>query len=335
MGNENPFCGANGSQEGSNYDEIFMQHSLQFSDSLKDLKNLRKQLYSAAEYFESSYGENEHKTLVIETLKDYVSKALVSSVDHLGSVACKLNTFLDEKVDEFSTTKLRFSCMEQKLQTCQEIVDRSGLLQQSLIIVTPKQHKRYINTAAETQPAVPKPRQRNKEQNLCPQEDLQLPNHGDCFPHPFQALPLKPHPSKPKYMKNHSKISWTDASPNPLNFSFTRGPSNKEIGKRSISPLRFGLKRSGSVNRSVSPLIRFGSAVTRSISPSTSSIKQRCPSEPRRAMSMSINPERNSAKDMQEYARKSKNLLTAFLGRHGHGQGSRKAGIPSKYHDDR
>lgn len=60
-----------------------------------------------------------------------------------------------------------------------------------------------------------------------------------------------------------------------------------------------------------------------------------CPSEPRRAMSMSINPERNSAKDMQEYARKSKNLLTAFLGRHGHGQGSRKAGIPSKYHDDR
>ncbi|KAF3681393.1 hypothetical protein FXO38_01750, partial [Capsicum annuum] len=51
-----------------------------------------------------------------------------------------------------------------------------------------------------------------------------------------------------------------------------------------------------------------------------------CPSEPRRAISMSINPERNSAKDMQEYARKSKNLLTAFLGRHGHGQGSRKAG---------
>lgn len=35
MGNENPLCGANGPQEGSNYDEIFMQHSLQFSDSLK------------------------------------------------------------------------------------------------------------------------------------------------------------------------------------------------------------------------------------------------------------------------------------------------------------
>ncbi|XP_060206805.1 protein ABIL2-like [Lycium barbarum] len=330
MGNEPPFSAANGPQEGSNYDEIFMQHSLQFSDSLKDLKNLRKQLYSAAEYFESSYGENEHKTLVIETLKDYVSKALISSVDHLGSVACKLNSFLDEKVDEFSTTKLRFSCMEQKLQTCQEIVDRSGLLQQSLIILTPKQHKRYMISAAETQPAVPKPRPRNKEHNLCPQDDLQVPKNGDCFPHPFQALP-----SKQKYMKRPPKISWTDASPNPLNFSFTRVASTKEVGKRSVSPLKFGLNRSGSVNRSVSPLMRFGSAVRRSISPSTSNIRQRCPSEPRRAISMSINPERNSAKDMQNYARKSKNLLTAFLSRHGHGQGSRKAGIPSKYHDDR
>lgn len=271
---------------------------------------------------------------VIETLKDYVSKALVSSVDHLGSVASKLNNFLEEKVDEFSMTKLRFSCMEQKLQTCQEIVDRSGLLQQSLIILTPKQHKRYVNSATETQPAVLKPRQRNKEHQKFSQEDLQLPKHGDCFLHPFQALPSLPHPSKLKYIKKPPKISWTDASPNPLNFSFTRVGSTKEVGKRSVSPLKFGLKTSVSVNsRSVSPLVRFGSAVSRSISPSTSNVKPRCPSEPRRAISMPM--ERNRGMDMQEYARKSKHLLTAFLGRHGHGQGSRKAGIPSKYHDDR
>ncbi|XP_059276358.1 protein ABIL3-like isoform X1 [Lycium ferocissimum] len=275
MGNEPPFSAANGPQEGSNYDEIFMQHSLQFSDSLKDLKNLRKQLYSAAEYFESSYGENEHKALVIETLKDYVSKALLSSVDHLGSVACKLNSFLDEKVDEFSTTKLRFSCMEQ--------LQRHNL--------------------------------------QCQNQDQEIRNTTCVL--------------KMTCRKRPPKISWTDASPNPLNFSFTRVASTKEVGNRSVSPLKFGLNRSGSVNRSVSPLMRFGSAIRRSISPSTSNIRQRCPSEPRRAISMSINPERNSAKDMQNYARKSKNLLTAFLSRHGHGQGSRKAGIPSKYHDDR
>ncbi|KAL0409246.1 UNVERIFIED_CONTAM: protein ABIL3 [Sesamum radiatum] len=101
------------SQKASNYDEIFMQNSLHFADSLKDLKNLRKQLYSAAEYFESSYGKNDHKQLVIESSKDYVAKALVSTVDHLGSAADKLNRFLDEKANEFSATKIRFSCVEQ------------------------------------------------------------------------------------------------------------------------------------------------------------------------------------------------------------------------------
>lgn len=50
---------------------------------------------------------------VVDSLKDYVSKAVISTVDHLGSVASKLDTFLDEKVDEFSDTKLRFSCIEQ------------------------------------------------------------------------------------------------------------------------------------------------------------------------------------------------------------------------------
>lgn len=78
--------------EAANYDEIFMQQSLIFGDSLKvwhcilislyiicylhifkgisyyhfciqDLKNLRKQLYSAAEYFEDSYTNSDEKQL--------------------------------------------------------------------------------------------------------------------------------------------------------------------------------------------------------------------------------------------------------------------------------
>nr|XP_033510315.1 uncharacterized protein LOC117275064 isoform X3 [Nicotiana tomentosiformis] len=41
MGNEFPlFSTANGPQEGSNYDEIIMQHSLHFSDSLKVIVSL-------------------------------------------------------------------------------------------------------------------------------------------------------------------------------------------------------------------------------------------------------------------------------------------------------
>nr|GMC97955.1 protein ABIL2-like isoform X1 [Ipomoea batatas] len=146
MGSESPSSfPLNAPTETSNSDEIFMHHSLHFTESLKELKSLRKQLYSAAEYFEVSYGKDDQKQLVVDSLKDYVSKAVISTVDHLGSVASKLDTFLDEKVDEFSDTKLRFSCIEQKSRSYQEFINRSGLMQQSLFMITPKYRKRYVN----------------------------------------------------------------------------------------------------------------------------------------------------------------------------------------------
>ncbi|KAI8565074.1 hypothetical protein RHMOL_Rhmol03G0232300 [Rhododendron molle] len=131
-------------REPANYDEVSMQQSLLFSDSLKDLKNLRSQLYSAAEYFELSYTNDDQKHIVVDTLKEYAIKALVNTVDHLGSVTYKVNDLLDEKVDEVSETEHRVSCIEQRLRTCQEYIDREGLSQQSLVINTPKYHKRYI-----------------------------------------------------------------------------------------------------------------------------------------------------------------------------------------------
>ncbi|KAL0699797.1 hypothetical protein Bca4012_055919 [Brassica carinata] len=100
-------------REGSNYDEISMQQSLLFSDSLTDLKNLRTQLDSAAKYFELSYTNNGDTQSVVETLKDYVIKALVNTVDHLGSVTYKFNAFVDEKADQVAGTELRVACIEQ------------------------------------------------------------------------------------------------------------------------------------------------------------------------------------------------------------------------------
>ncbi|KAJ4850794.1 Protein abil3 [Turnera subulata] len=127
------------SREASNYDEISMQQSLLFSDSLKDLKNLRTQLYSAAEYFELSYTNDDQKQIVVETLKDYAIKALVNTVDHLGSVTYKVNDLLDEKVDEVSGTELRVSCIEQRVSRyyCDHMVllfklDGLGIVSRSL-----------------------------------------------------------------------------------------------------------------------------------------------------------------------------------------------------------
>ncbi|KAI4325999.1 hypothetical protein MLD38_031357 [Melastoma candidum] len=116
----------------SNYDEVSMQQSILFSDCLKggnisDLKNLRMQLYSAAEYSELSYSNDDQKQIVVETLRDYAVKALVNTVDHLGSITYKVNDLLDAKVDVVSGTELRVSCIEQRLRTCQEYMDREGL----------------------------------------------------------------------------------------------------------------------------------------------------------------------------------------------------------------
>lgn len=131
-------------QENADYDDISMQESLIFSDSLQDLKNLRSQLYTAAEYFELSYTNDDQKQIVVDRLKDYAIDAILSTVDHLGSATYKVNDLLDEKVDEVSNTEIRVSCIEQRIRTCQQHTDCEGLVQQSLVINTPKYHKRYI-----------------------------------------------------------------------------------------------------------------------------------------------------------------------------------------------
>uniref|UniRef100_A0A6N2K9E6 Protein ABIL3 n=1 Tax=Salix viminalis TaxID=40686 RepID=A0A6N2K9E6_SALVM len=229
------------SREASNYDEVSMQQSLLFSDSLKfanlfsfyqDLKNLRSQLYSAAEYFELSYTNDDQKQIVVETLKDYAIKALVNTVDHLGSVTYKVNDLLDEKVDEVSGTEFRVSCIEQRLRTCQEYIDHEGISQQSLVIDTPKYPKRYI-----------------------------LPE------------------------------------------------------RRSISPHRFPLLRSGSVSSRPVSSRPTTPNTSRPTTPSSAPAKKRYPSEPRKSASMRLQAEKENSKDIEQYPSKSKRLLKALLSR--------------------
>ncbi|XP_009140142.1 protein ABIL4 isoform X4 [Brassica rapa] len=130
--------------QSSNHDELSMQQTLQFSQTLKDLKNLRKQLYSAAEYFETSYGKEEHKETVIETLKEYAAKAVVNTVDHLGSVSDKFNSFLSDNSAHFSTTRLRLSSLEQRMKLCREYMGKSGSSQHRFQVQSPHHHNRYF-----------------------------------------------------------------------------------------------------------------------------------------------------------------------------------------------
>ncbi|KAI4319962.1 hypothetical protein MLD38_033493 [Melastoma candidum] len=225
----------------SNYDEDSMKQSLLFSDSLKDLKNLRTQLYSAAEYFELSYSNDDQKLIVVETLRDYAIKALVNAVDHLGSVTYKVNDLLGEKVDEVSGTELRVSCIEQRIRTCQELMDREGLSQQSLVINTPKFHKRYIlpgealNSSTST--------------NLKYGYSFDDEDDWRQFKNAVRAKIRDSPPARKSVQTNRGRSASPSPQPPPQRsgtFHFT-SITRKELENRTISPGRFPLVHSGSL----------------------------------------------------------------------------------------
>ncbi|XP_041001919.1 protein ABIL1 isoform X1 [Juglans microcarpa x Juglans regia] len=126
------------------FDEVSMERSKSFVKALQELKNLRPQLYSAAEYCEKSFLHSEQKQMVLDNLKDYAVRALVNAVDHLGTVAYKLTDLLEQQTSEVSTIELNISCVNQQLLTCQTYMSREGLRQQQLLAFIPRHHKHYI-----------------------------------------------------------------------------------------------------------------------------------------------------------------------------------------------
>jgi len=126
------------------FDEVSMARSKCFVNALQELKNLRPQLYSAAEYCEKSYLHSEQKQMVLDNLKDYAVRALVNAVDHLGTVAYKLTDLLEQQTMDISTMEMKVSCLNQQLLTCQTYTDKEGLREQQLLAFIPRHHKHYI-----------------------------------------------------------------------------------------------------------------------------------------------------------------------------------------------
>ncbi|KAI5669831.1 hypothetical protein M9H77_19684 [Catharanthus roseus] len=125
------------------YDEMSMERSKSFVKALQELKNLRPQLCSAAEYCEKSYLHREQKEMVLDNLKDYAGRALVNAVDHLGTVAYKLTDVLEQHTLDISTMDRKIISLNQQLLTCQTYTDKEGLRQQHLLAIIPRHHKHY------------------------------------------------------------------------------------------------------------------------------------------------------------------------------------------------
>ncbi|KAI3808000.1 hypothetical protein L1987_23940 [Smallanthus sonchifolius] len=295
-------------REPANYDETAMHQSLLFSDSLKDLKNLRKQLYSAAEYFELSYTNDDQKQLVVDTLKDYAIKALVNTVDHLGAVSFKVNNLIDEKVEEISGAELRVSCIEQRLRTCQGYFDHEGISQQALLINIPMYHKRYILPVEEMMQGWTGTKLNHQECIVDDEHDCRGHKNGidqaTISEKPTTSVRRGRSPSPPR------------ASQQPESFSFA-GIVRKDTEKRPVSPRRFPLLNGGSFSRSTTPNSRSNSrssTPTRSRSTTPTSLAQRHP-EPRRSVSKHRNDNPDTYKKADQIPGKTKRLLKALLSR--------------------
>ncbi|XP_047958075.1 protein ABIL1-like [Salvia hispanica] len=136
--------GARAENRSLRFDAVSMERSKSFVTALQDLKNLRPQLYSAAEYCEKSYLHSEEKQMVLDNLKDYAVRALVNAIDHLGTVAYKLGDILEQQTSDISSMELKVTCLNQQLLTCQIYTEKEGLRQQQLLAIIPRHHKHYI-----------------------------------------------------------------------------------------------------------------------------------------------------------------------------------------------
>ncbi|CAH9123700.1 unnamed protein product [Cuscuta epithymum] len=129
-------------------DEVWAARSNSFFKALQELKNLRPQLDSAAECSEKSYHYSNQKEMAMDNLKEYAERAVVSAIDHIGTVAYKLNEMLEEETSDISTMELMVTRFHQQIFTCQTYIDKEGLRQQKLLATNPRLHKHYTLPAS-------------------------------------------------------------------------------------------------------------------------------------------------------------------------------------------
>ncbi|KAJ1285500.1 hypothetical protein BS78_03G283900 [Paspalum vaginatum] len=90
-----------------------------FDGALKELKDLRSQLHEAADCCEKAFLNTERKKLILEGTKSYICDAVVTVIDHLGTVSSKLEHKMQEKTD-VAQTERKMDFLKQRLLTCEQ-----------------------------------------------------------------------------------------------------------------------------------------------------------------------------------------------------------------------
>lgn len=118
-----------------------------FNKSLLELKDLCSQLHHAANYCEATFSNATKKKAVVENTKEYLCRAVVTVVDHLGSVSANLECRLSQ-TNAFSETELRIDSLKQRLLTCQQYSHKLSLRRHCWHPDFPRHYSRYISPPA-------------------------------------------------------------------------------------------------------------------------------------------------------------------------------------------
>lgn len=124
--------------------EIESNDTLRFLKSLQELRELRSQIHYAADYCEKSFLKAEDKASVVDNTKEYLCRAVVTVVDHLGSVSANLNRRI-ENSDRVSETELRINSLKQKLDSCDQYNQNFTLTKLRWSPDLPRYYPRYIS----------------------------------------------------------------------------------------------------------------------------------------------------------------------------------------------
>lgn len=119
---------------------------VRFEKSLRELKDLRSQLHFAADYCESTFLNAEEKNTIVDNTKEYVCKAMVTVIDHLGNVSANLNCHISNAC-EFSNAELRMNCLKQRLLLCEEYSGKLASTGVQWDAVLPRHSPRYLSTS--------------------------------------------------------------------------------------------------------------------------------------------------------------------------------------------
>ncbi|KAM3191690.1 hypothetical protein ACQJBY_069136 [Aegilops geniculata] len=287
-------------------EEVQMGETFIFSETIKDLMTLRSQLYSAAEYFELAYMQEDGKQAVVSNLKEYAVKALVNTVDHLGSISFKVSSLVGQRFDEVAEANLRVSCIQQRTQASQACMNREGLTQQSLVITAPKYHKRYILPGNDSIPdAVPNFSEMNKVKNRTTQM------------HPaFSATSAAQTKSKDKQASFRKPRSIARA-PSQLARSSSPAQHTRFVPPSDTAIPTKRDKRSDSPIPSTTPLTRSGSLSKKPSLLKTSSVRVQTTSDPKRLAPLQSYADRykDDPKENEQTPKKSKKFLKSLLSR--------------------